>query len=157
MKNLKKTLASNLLLILGVGLVGGTLSFIGVRAYTERLNNQSSNKQCSGICVALTPDGVKPDNLAVKVGDFVQFNTLDGKLHNISMGAGKDGHESDDHSAHNPDHEHIGDYSSGDFGENEAWRVQFKKAGTYRLHDHYNPNLEILVVVYEPGAVDKIQ
>lgn len=152
MKNLKKIFDNNLFLIVGIGLVAGTLSFMAVKAYTQKSNNQSGMKQCADICVALTSDGIKPDSLAVKVGDFVQFNTKDGKTHNISLGAGKDGHDS-----HSSNHEHTGDYSSGDFGENEAWRVQFKKAGTYRLHDHYNPKLEVLVVVYEPGAVDKIQ
>lgn len=154
MKALIKTLANNIYLIAGITLLTVTLSFIGVKAYSERLN---SNSPCTGICVALTADGMKPDSIAVKVGEFVQFNTKDGKTHNISLGAGEYGSETQDHGAHSTPHEHIGDYSSGDFKAGEAWRVQFKKPGTYRLHDHHNPKLEILIVVYEPGAVDKIQ
>lgn len=106
---------------------------------------------CQGICVAIKEIGMEPNSITVKVGEYVQFNTADGKKHNISLGKG-----AGDATSQNAPHEHQGDYSSGEFGAGEAWRVQFKKAGTFRLHDDNNPKDNILVVVYEPGADLKI-
>lgn len=143
------------LLLMAVTLVVASGVGFGVARVLSSRSIDSNN--CKGLCVALTEEGVNPDTLAVKVGEFVQFNSRDGKKHNISMGKGSDGAESDDHESHSAPHEHVGDYSSGDFGADEAWRVQFKKAGTYRLHDHYNPKLEVVVVVYEPGSKNIIE
>ena len=71
---------------------------------------------------------------------MLQFNTKDGKKHRIAIGQG------------GTEHEHISATNSGDFGAGEAWRVRFDKVGTYFFHDHYNPNVNVLVVVYEPGS-----
>lgn len=154
-------------LLAGVVVFAAMIGFAGVRIMQPGNANAAS---CTGTCVEITAEGMNPDTLAVKVGDFVQFNTADGQMHNISLGAGAGAHVEEDQEkghhegketkgyvAHGAPHEHVGDYSSGDFGSGEAWKVQFKKAGTFRLHDHYNPNLEILVVVYEPGVTSQIQ
>lgn len=128
---------------LAIGAVA--VGFTGVQAVSNSNNRNVSD--CRGICVALTPEGMEPHELAVKVGEFVQFNSADGKQHNISPGEGSgDSHE---HEPHNATHKHSGNYTSGDFGADEAWRVQFNQPGTYQLHDHYNPKLNILIVVYE--------
>jgi len=136
--SIRSFIAAHLVLtMLLIGLTAGLVGFAGVRALT----NKPAATQCQGICVALREDGMYPNELAVKRGELVQFNSADGQSHNISEG---DGAHGDDHA-----HEHVGDYLSGEFGPDEAWRVQFNKAGTYKLHDHYNPKQSILVVVYE--------
>ncbi|MBA3758610.1 hypothetical protein H0X10_03200 [Candidatus Saccharibacteria bacterium] len=167
MKKLRKFLAIGSVQLALVALVALGMGFAVVQA-TRGSNKPVVNTNCDGICVALSANGMNPNELAVKVGEFVQFNSADGKMHNISDGKGLNGgdeknHESpaassdDDHNPHDVPHDHVGSYASGDFAADEAWRVQFKKPGTYRLHDHYNPKLEIVVVVYEPGASSRIE
>lgn len=138
-----------------IGIIGVLAIVLGFVGSSKLFAKQpiTSARSCDGICVALTKDGIQPDTLAVKVGQYVQFNTADGEQHNLGIGGGEDG----DHVAHEAEHEHVGDFTSGDFGANEAWRVQFKEAGTYKFHDHYHPKLNILIVVYNPNGTPKIQ
>lgn len=150
---MKRILFDNLFVCIGlIGLMAIALGFAGSSKLLAT-KPVTSAKTCSGICVALTKDGMKPDTLTVKVGEYVQFNSADGEQHNLGIGGGEDG----DHVAHEAEHEHVGDFSSGDFGADEAWRVQFKQVGTYKFHDHYHPKLNILVVVYSPNGTAKIQ
>jgi plastocyanin len=136
-------LNSNNLLIIVVGIVGIGIGFIGVK----RIDAKPSQSNCPDICVYLKPEGMQPDELAVKVGEYVQFKSADGKKHNIAEGDGADNQLHEGH--HDADnHDHVGGYVSGEFDADEAWRVQFKKPGIYKLHDHYNPNQKILIVVY---------
>ncbi len=58
---------------------------------------------------------------------------------------------------HDGSHKHTGTYISGDFKADEAWKVQFKEAGTFDFHDHYRPELHVTVVVYKSGGDHKIQ
>lgn len=94
-------------------------------------------------CVYLKGDHAAPDVVTVPVGGFVQFNSADGKTHSLGLGKGD--------AKHNGSHQHEGLYTSGDFKNDEAWRVQFKERGTYELHDHYRPDIRVTVVVYEPN------
>lgn len=89
--------------------------------------------------VDLQADRAIPDALTVPVGKTVQFNSKDGKKHNLSLGLGGE------------EHEHAGPFHSGEFGANEAWRATFTKAGTYSFHDHNNPKINILIVAYLPN------
>lgn len=93
--------------------------------------------------VALGPDdAATPNTLAVKVGEYVQFNSNDGRQHQIAQGKGHDFGE---------DHEHTeGGLESGTFAADEAFKVQFKQRGTYFFHDNLNPKISISVVVYDP-------
>jgi plastocyanin len=93
--------------------------------------------------VALGPnDAADPNTLAIKVGEYIQFNSNDGKQHQIAQGKGHDFGE---------DHEHIeGGLESGTFAADEAFKVQFKQQGTYFFHDNLNPSITISVVVYDP-------
>lgn len=149
----QRLIANTPLLLASIAVLAGVVGFIGMRTQQSK---PAAAASCQGICVALTAEGMNPDTLAIKVGEFVQFNTADGQTHNISLGAGDDGHEDKDHAAHDAPHEHVGDYSSGEFGKGEAWKVQFKKTGTFHLHDHHHPNLQILVVVYQPGETSTV-
>jgi plastocyanin len=140
-------LKSKLFFILFIGLISVSFGLTGSR-YVQSLaaEDKAAPVHCPDVCVALTQDGMHPDELAVKVGDTVQFNSADGRVHNLAAGDGAHGHEQADSAS---DHQHIGGYLSGEFGADEAWRVRFDKSGTYLLHDHYDPNLKILIVVYE--------
>jgi plastocyanin len=100
----------------------------------------ASQYACEGTCVALMADKAEPDTLTVKAGEYVQFNSADGKAHSLSLGLG------------GKEHQHKGPFSSGAFQADEAWRVQFKEPGTYTFHDHLNPNINVLVVVYQEGT-----
>jgi plastocyanin len=104
-----------------------------------------SQTKCDGICVALQADRAEPDTITVQPGDFVQFNSADGKSHSLSVGEGGE------------EHSHTGSFSSGTFGGDEAWRVQFKEEGSFLFHDHLNPKINVLVVVYTPGKEYKVQ
>lgn len=119
------------------------------------------------VVVELLADRASPSLVAVKLDQYVQFNTKDGQVHNIGQGKGegpdraKDveastkGHnESTPHAATDPKdglpHDHQkGSIESGDFKPDEGYRVKFSKAGTYEFHDHYNPKINITVVVYD--------
>lgn len=120
---------------------GGGRSFDGFFAVRMLLAPTASAEPCKQmVCVDLTATGANPDTLAVVAGGYVQFNSADGKTHSLSLGKGGE------------EHSHSGPFSSGDFDADEAWKVQFKEPGSYHFHDHYNPELNVLVVVYEPGG-----
>lgn len=90
--------------------------------------------------VSLFIDHAQPQELMLKVGEFVQFNSKDGKYHNISSGKGND---------YGKDHDHVGEaFVSGVFGPDEGYLLQFKKAGIFYFHDDLNPKLFVTVVVY---------
>jgi plastocyanin len=146
--SLKRVLVANAAVSLAtLTLIAGIASFFAVQAIATP-NNVSGSSRCDGVCVALTSTGMNPSELAVKVGEYVQFNSADGQSHNIAEGDGVD-HDDHDGSGH---HDHVGGLISGEFGADEAWRVQFKQPGTYKLHDHLHPNQRILIVVYEDKA-----
>lgn len=143
---MKKFILHNTTTILIIfGLMGAGIGYLGITQLTT--DKTTASAACQGTCVALQKNGMLPNELAVKVGERVTFYSADGEKHNLAEGVGADdarhaGHDDPGH------HEHIGGYTSGDFGADEAWRVQFKKAGTYKIHDHYNPKQNIVVVVY---------
>lgn len=133
------------------GIIGG----LGIVSIMDS-KGSADGSTCEGVCVNLTSEGMVPNELAVKVGTFVQFNAADGQKHNISLGEGAGGAEEAGHAAHAGKHEHAAGLSSGDFEADEAWRAQFNTPGTYRLHDHYNPKQNILVVVYEDSSENRL-
>ncbi|MBW3538137.1 hypothetical protein KY386_01430 [Candidatus Parcubacteria bacterium] len=92
--------------------------------------------------VALLADHAEPTALIVKLGESVQFNSRDGKPHNIGQGGGNE---------NGKDHEHPrGVLESGRFGADEAYRLRFGQTGSYDFHDHLNPHIFVTVVVYDP-------
>lgn len=146
--NLSKITSSKLLLP-AVALFAITAGF-GLAVLFSQSRASVNAENCQGICVNIEHDQINPNELAVKVGEFVQFNSKDGRVHNLALGNGT-GHHGD--SGHEDDpvnnsHEHLGSLQSGEFGADEAWRVQFTDPGTFIIHDHNNPELSILVVVY---------
>jgi len=89
--------------------------------------------------IGLYSDRADPGEVYLKVGQVLQFNTKDGKTHRIALGEG------------GTDHEHLSSTNSGNFGADEGWRVRFDNVGTFYFHDHLNPNINVLVVVYKPS------
>lgn len=89
--------------------------------------------------VLLLQDRAEPGTLLVNVGEFVQFNSKDGRSHNLAQGRGNNfGH----------DHDHEPGLESGIFGPDEAYRVEIKNPGTYFFHDHVHPELSATAVAY---------
>lgn len=103
--------------------------------------------------VDLLGDHAEPSVVSVEKGQYVQFNTKDNKRHDIGQGRG----ESVTHPTHSDvGHEHAFEAKqSGVFGGDEAYKVQFKETGTFTFHDHLNPTISIVVVVYEPDSQSK--
>lgn len=97
-----------------------------------------ANKQPSKT-VDLHSDKASPEQVTIIVGEVLQFNARDGKTHRIALGEGGE------------EHDHTSSSNSGDFQADEGWRVQFDKPGTYYFHDHLNPNINVLVVAYQPS------
>ena len=145
MKRFTKILHNRALFLAAIVLVAGIVSFGVVRMVSANNNRSITKQQCNGTCINLFADKAVPDTIAVPVGTYVQFNSKDGKTHDLAQGEG--GHE----------HVHTGKFQSGDFKGDEAWRVQFTQDGHYYFHDHLNPEISILVVVYTPGKDYKIQ
>ena len=118
-------------------------AFFSLAGYTYY--TKSATRVAAEYTVNLLSDRATPDALTVRVGETVQFNSRDGKSHRLAEGKG----ERAETMGSEDDHDHtVGGYDSGTFAADEAWRVQFKKKGTYRLHDHLNPKIYITVVVY---------
>ncbi len=129
-------------------LIGLFLVILGIAflaSYTLSKQPVTAKVDCKGVCVSLLEKEASPSTITVTPGTYVQFNSADGKAHSLSLGGG------------GGEHEHNGSFSSGTFEADEAWRVQFKEEGSYTFHDHYNPNINVLVVVYTPGKSYKIQ
>lgn len=131
------------LLLVSLLLLAGTIGF-GVSYAVSKNSRAKAETNCQGTCVALYQDKASPDTISVPVGTYVQFNSADGKAHNLSVGKGGE------------EHQHSGKFYSGEFQADEGWRVQFKEDGTFYFHDHLNPNINVLVVVYTPGKDYKL-
>lgn len=143
MKKTEKAAKSQLTFIIVVAVIVSVVSF--AVAFSVSRSKNSSQARCEGTCVALREDTADPDTISVKVGTYVQFNSADGKTHKLSLGEG------------GKEHSHKGKFTSGDFKGDEAWRVQFKEEGSFLFHDHFNPKINVLVVVYTPGKEYKIE
>lgn len=135
--------------LLGIIVMALSFAFVGFMIARQITIDGRQTPQAAACpvahCVALKAGRAEPDTLTVIVGESVQFNSADGNTHSLSQGLGGE------------EHSHTGPYSSGDFAADEAWRVEFKKPGTFKFHDHYDPEISILVVAYEPGNVKPIE
>ena len=102
----------------------------------------TTDKSIAGQAPAKTVDLLEskasPDQVTIIAGGVIQFNAKDGNSHRLALGEG------------GSEHEHTSTTDSGIFNADEGWRVRFDKPGTYFIHDHLNPNINILVVAYKP-------
>lgn len=148
MKGITRRLSPTVLIVIA-GIVIAAAAFGGGLALSSRNSDKQAGPiqtNCDGTCVALYAESALPDAVAVVNGSFVQFNSADGKRHNLSIG-GDDTH----HTAQT-----VEEFTSGDFEADEAWRVQFKKDGTYSFKDKYNDSIRVNVIVYTEGKDYKL-
>lgn len=146
MKYFKNITRDRAVLFAAILIIAGLFSFGTVHTVSARnIRNQLSKTRCQSFCIGLYEDRASPDTIAVPLGNYVQFNSKDGKTHDLSFGEG------------GVEHVHSGKFYSGDFSANEGWRVQFNQEGTFYFHDHLNPKISILIIVYSPGKNYKIQ
>ncbi len=147
--NLRKYLKKSTLLTAGIIVVMALVGFGVAFGLSQKSNKPAATKQpyCpqNEACISLHGKSASPDIITVKSGTFVRFNSADGGKHSIAL----------QHAAaqHNDDSE----YHSGEFAADEAYRVQFKKDGSYTFRDELNSDYEIKVVVYTPGKDYKVQ
>jgi plastocyanin len=106
---------------------------LGVSSFPEKVASENIH------LVSLLQDKADPEIVLANVGDYVQFNAIDGKEHNLSQGSGN---AVDENHAHNET-----GLESGVFKSDEAYKIQFKKVGIYSFHDHFNPDTYIRVIV----------
>lgn len=123
------------------------LLLIGLVLYSrtykkEALNQEIPHQQALIHEVSLINDQAEPNELVMKVGEEVQFNTKDNQQHVISEGKGNDYGEK-----HN--HIEVGTTSDSQvFAAGEAYRIKISKPGTYYFHDDLHPNIYISILVY---------
>lgn len=141
-------------------------------ARNESGQAQSESNSSTVTSIDLFESSVSKDTIVLEVGQTVQVNNKSSYLRELSLGSGNAGHapenseeaqedyleerESDTHEdkSHKQEeskhaHDHTDGFSSRLFGPDEAWKATFQEPGTYFLHDHANPEVNILVVVYE--------
>ncbi len=165
---MKDVVPKSRMILFGVALLVGLASFGVAYAVSQRDSDKSSTTTanataatCKGNCVYLKADGASPDIVTITAGSFVEFVAADGKSHNIAAVE----HDRDDNAEHTEEaghadktggHNDLG-YKSGEFAADEAWRVQFKKDGTYTFADKLNPKVHVNVIVYTEGKEYKVQ
>lgn len=135
----KINIAKNKGILIGVVLavIGLSAFFIGFSVSNKQTLSQKPAETCEvERCIALTGSGANPDEVSVKIGSTIQFNSADGNSHSLSLGAGGEKHS------------HNGPFNSGEFKADEAWRATFDEPGTFLFHDHDNPDINVLVVAY---------
>ena len=143
--NFLKGVFKNPTLVLVIGFIlAGAIGYGAVTALSSR-NSAPTCSHKQDVCVGLYQDKASPDTITVKTGGYVQFNSADKKSHELALGEG------------GKEHHHQGKFESGTFNAGEAWRVQFTQDGSFYFHDHFNPKVNILVVVYTPGKDYKIK
>ncbi len=142
-QNKKKIIGGFLVVVLiGIGFaLGATRSQTNAEVQTVAVEDRVNTTE-NIYYVALNEKNAIPAELLIKRGEFVQFNSNDGKSHDISTGKGND---------YGREHDHEGTTQSGPFGADEGYKVQFNLIGTYYFHDHNNPDITITVAVYDPN------
>lgn len=156
------------IIIAGIVLIAASVITIGL-THAQKIKSNSTESN-NTVYVDLFADRAEPSTVSVEKGEYVQFNGKDETIHNIGRGSGagvnheaykasESDHEhteedtsvSHDH-AESDAHEHLAGEESGSFGEGQFYRVQLDKVGTFTFHDHLNPEISIVVQVYEPGS-----
>lgn len=97
--------------------------------------------------IQLFKDRVEPTAVTVKVGETIQFNSKDGRTHDIARGSGGLAGVHTATSETGP--------SSGQFGADEGYRLTMKDAGTFDFYDKLDPRLSVTVIVYVPKTSTK--
>ena len=102
---------------------------------TEPIETEANN-QIQNIQVALSETGFAPNEVSIKLGTKVVWTNRSGRVATV---------DSDLH----PTHQLYPPLNLGQFGNNETVELVFEKAGTFKYHNHLNPNVTGAVVVQE--------
>ncbi len=141
----KVSLGFVLLLMFGV-----VVSFALLRTPAKSVSATDSEEGVMVHNISLLSDRAVPEELVIVLGEYIQFNTKDDKIHNIAQGQGSEEvHSSTSRTVTSHDHDEAF-VDSGPFGKGEAYKVRINKTGAYFFHDHLNPSIYITVLVYEP-------
>lgn len=137
LNSIKKS-KKQILAFVGLALLAGVISFsLAKNQTTKNTQNSVATGANNVVQVSLLNDHADPDSLSIKVGQTVQFNSKDKHSHFLTSGEGGSDHQHD-----------KGGFESGEFGADQAWKATFNKKGTYTVHDHNYPSINVLVVVY---------
>ena len=102
--------------------------------------------------VSLTGTQTEPIDLLVDVGDYVQFNSRDGREHQVIQGKPTADHGHDEYAdaVHGEAHG-LADspLDSGIIKADEGYLVQFTTVGKFDFHDNYNHDYAITVISYD--------
>lgn len=90
--------------------------------------------------VSLLTTGASPSEVYVKLGKSVEFDSKDGKSHNLQLAPPQHSHSTSNDTT----------YRSGTFKADEAWKATFNEVDSYTFEDTLNPKVSILVVAYKP-------
>ncbi len=114
MKTFRGAVKKQMVTLVAVLLVASLVSFVAIYTLSAKYKHTqvSSKVNCKDTCVSLFEDKASPNTIAVGVGSYVQFNSKDGKTHDLSLGAGGE------------EHQHFGKFQSGEFKGDEGWRVR---------------------------------
>jgi plastocyanin len=125
-----------IILFASVLFVSGGLGYLIIHLTAPKVRNDGTHT------VELRTSGAIPTAIAVVKGSYVEFDTKDGRSHNIYEGGGHSHSDNSASSSAGPE--------SGIFGPDSGYRVTFSQVGTYEFHDHLHDNIAITVIVYEP-------
>ncbi|CAN5662825.1 hypothetical protein BH23PAT2_BH23PAT2_06270 [soil metagenome] len=134
--------------LIGLGFAFALIGFTAVFLLTQStlrsvpVNASACQEQVS-VCISLLPDGPSEDIVYITSGQNVQFNSADGRDHNLYLRASE-------HNGH-ADHAHDGvsEKESGVFGADEGWLASFDHTGTYVFEDSNDHDLTVTVIVYD--------
>lgn len=145
------------LILLGITI--GAVTGVAFSNYDKARSNQLSPTKNATHMVMLEKDGAKPDIVTINIGDTVQFNSRDGRSHQIVEEPGKE-HASNNYplatlgewlipkaSAHGEERHKSGGLKSAVFGPDEAFQIRFDERGIKTFGDHLNSGFSIVVVV----------
>lgn len=105
----------------------------------------------------------KPVDLLINKGDYVQFNSKDGRDHQVIQGLatntehGDTAPDANEHSADAGSRPAADVLDSGIIKPDEGYLLQFNKIGKYAFHDNYDHAYTITVIVYDPSKNPKAQ
>lgn len=144
------------------GLVAGGIGYaVAYNARTESDNSNSNVVQTQESTlgskqnphkVELTRDAKEPVDLLINAGDYVQFNSSDGKEHQVIQGKPTldHGHDALSDATHGKEHGTSDKpLDSGVIKADEGYVVQFKNIGKYEFHDNFNHDYAVTVIVYD--------
>ena len=136
-------------LLISIFLIVFGITSTTVLLFSQKILSPNSNISNQKIihAVDLTSIGFSPNELFIKMGEYVQFNAKGGKKHIISEGRTNPTEISATDVSHNHDGSST-NIKSPEFDSAEGYLVEFKQKGTFYFQDNNYHNEYILIVIY---------